>query len=796
MRRTTFSWAVPLLLSVLVSGVCAGVASAAPGVLIGDQSLESLADNVDPGQAEAFPFVAGASGTTASMNLYIDAQNTASTAVVGLYTDASNHPGSLLAQGETSSPAAGGWNSIDLGSAPVVAGDTYWVTVLGEGGALSFRDRSTGQCSSVTSAPGYLTSLPASWSSGPSWPTCSISAYITGEAATPPPPPPAPSNTSPPTISGTAQQGDTLTTSDGSWSNSPTSFAYQWQDCDVAGLNCSKIPGATSSSYTVSAGDLGDTLVSVVAATNAGGSDSQASAPTAVVLAAPSGPPGTGSIWPASSIPSTITEPDPNPVELGLKFQSAVTTTVTGVRFYKGPSNTGTHTGSLWSSTGSLLATVTFTNETASGWQQAVFPTPVAISANTTYVVSYHTAVGAYSADTGYFAAQGVTSGTLQALSTGAAGGNGVYAYGASAFPSQSYDASNYWVDVVTAGSSSGDTTPPSVPQNLTASASGGTQVDLKWTPSTDSSGVVGYDVYRNGVKLGSTAAANYSDPSVSAGTSYTYTVDAYDAAGNVSAQTPGVNVTTPTSGATTIFSDNFSGNSLGAAWTVISRHGEYAQSETECNVPQEVAVANNTLDIATVAQPTVCGDFNLDGSVRHAPSVWPYATGDVQWKSFNFTYGTVSYRAKFPPSDTGTWPAIWLLGSNCQATNVVTADVGYSSCPALETPGYTEIDMTECDTSNWCQLAFAQPTSFPTCGYPVDGNWHTFSLTWTPSGIAVSVDGTATGCGFTKANGYVIPSTPMFLIIQTQTGGVGGTTQDGNLPAHLDVSNVTVTQP
>jgi hypothetical protein len=77
-----------------------------------------------------------------------------------------------------------------------------------------------------------------------------------------------------------------------------------------------------------------------------------------------------------------------------------------------------------------------------------------------------------------------------------------------------------------------------------------------------------------------------------------------------------------------------------------------------------------------------------------------------------------------------------------------------------------------------------------------VDGNWHTFSLTWTPSGIAVSVDGTATGCGFTKANGYVIPSTPMFLIIQTQTGGVGGTTQDGNLPAHLDVSNVTVTQP
>src|SRR5450755_4589034 len=150
MRRTTFSWAVPLLLSVLVSGVCAGAASAAPGVLIGDQSLESLADNVDPGQAEAFPFVAGASGTTASMNLYIDAQNTASTAVVGLYTDASNHPGSLLAQGETSSPAAGGWNSIDLAQRP-----SSRATRIGSPSLARAEP-----CPSVTGAPGNARASP------------------------------------------------------------------------------------------------------------------------------------------------------------------------------------------------------------------------------------------------------------------------------------------------------------------------------------------------------------------------------------------------------------------------------------------------------------------------------------------------------------------------------------------------------------------------------------------------------------------------------------------------------------
>jgi hypothetical protein len=77
-----------------------------------------------------------------------------------------------------------------------------------------------------------------------------------------------------------------------------------------------------------------------------------------------------------------------------------------------------------------------------------------------------------------------------------------------------------------------------------------------------------------------------------------------------------------------------------------------------------------------------------------------------------------------------------------------------------------------------------------------MDNNWHTFALTWTPAAISMSVDGIPTGCSFTQSAGYVIPSTPMFVIIQTQTGGVGGTPNDLNLPADLDVSNVTVTQP
>ena len=105
--------------------------------------------------------------------------------------------------------------------------------------------------------------------------------------------------------------------------------------------------------------------------------------------------------------------------------------------------------GNLWSNTGALLATATFSNETASGWQQVSFSAAVAINANTTYVASYHTTVGHYSADQGFFAAGGITNSPLQALSNGAAGGNGVYAYGSSSFPGNTYNSTNYWVDVV-----------------------------------------------------------------------------------------------------------------------------------------------------------------------------------------------------------------------------------------------------------------------------------------------------------------------------------------------------------
>jgi hypothetical protein len=159
---------------------------------------------------------------------------------------------------------------------------------------------------------------------------------------------------------------------------------------------------------------------------------------------------GTLSIWSNTTTPQILEDADTQPVELGVKFRADVDGMIKGIRFYKSPNNTGTHVGTLWSSTGQQLARATFSNETASGWQQANFATPVTITANATYVVSYHTHVGHYSIDEGYFATTGIDNPPLHALRDGVSGGNGVYTYSPTpSFPISSFASSNYWVDVL-----------------------------------------------------------------------------------------------------------------------------------------------------------------------------------------------------------------------------------------------------------------------------------------------------------------------------------------------------------
>ncbi len=193
--------------------------------------------------------------------------------------------------------------------------------------------------------------------------------------------------------------------------------------------------------------------------------DATASFTTAVAVSQPVA----SSLWSASATPAIVDSGDAQALDVGTQFTSDVNGTITGLRFYKAAGNTGTHTGSLWTAGGQLLATATFTNETASGWQQVNFATPVAITAGTMYVASYHMTAGHYSVSRSYFTST-FTNGPLHAMANG-----GVYRYGTGGFPTSSYQSSNYWVDVVLNSSAPVDTTPPTV--TATTPASGATNV-------------------------------------------------------------------------------------------------------------------------------------------------------------------------------------------------------------------------------------------------------------------------------------------------------------------------------
>lgn len=237
-------------------------------------------------------------------------------------------------------------------------------------------------------------------------------------------------------------------------------------------------------------------------------------APTKATFSVAGGP----TMWADGNVPDTLSQ-EALPVELGMKFRSDVPGYITAVRFYKAPQNTGTHTGNLWTIDGTRLASVTFTDESPSGWQQANFSSPVRIAANTTYVVSYYAPNGGYAASVNFFKTT-VDRGPLHALADGLDGPNSVYIYAAGGgFPKQTFNATNYWVDIV-----------------FSPLRGGPHSVVLTWSAST-TPGVTGYNIYRATLPSGpyeklnasTIAELTYTDSDVISGQTYFYVTTAVD---------------------------------------------------------------------------------------------------------------------------------------------------------------------------------------------------------------------------------------------------------------------------
>ena len=327
--------------------------------LFGSQTVQPTADSNAAGSAQAFQVTNSTPGTANSITVYLSSNDAATTLWAGLYTDNNGQPGNLLASGSIASPQAGAWDTVSITPTSVSAGN-YWVALLGTGSALYFQDAQSGTCNTQTSASDNLSSLPSSWTTGGIWNNayCPVSAYVGGSAGgtttttptgttttptgtttiptgTTTTPAESPVNTALPVLSGTATQGQTLTVSNGSWSNNPTRYSYAWQRCGQG--MCGAVSGATASSYTLQAADVGETIEAIVTATNDGGSAAATTAPSATV--AGNGPATDDAVLFGSQTVGPAVDSNPAGSAQAFAVTSSTGGTADSVKIYVGPSD-------------------------------------------------------------------------------------------------------------------------------------------------------------------------------------------------------------------------------------------------------------------------------------------------------------------------------------------------------------------------------------------------------------------------------------------------------------------------
>jgi hypothetical protein len=229
-----------------------------------------------------------------------------------------------------------------------------------------------------------------------------------------------------------------------------------------------------------------------------------------------------------------------------------------------------------------------------------------------------------------------------------------------------------------------------------------------------------------------------------------------------------GACVRLPPGTSTLAFDDEFNSNAVNSSlWDVLYVHGDRSNNEPECYLPADVSDSGGSLHELLKVEGVTCPIDSTNGGKGTLTST--YASGDIQMRTFNFTYGTIKVRAKFT-GGTGPWPAVWLLGADCQQPTYLTT----STCNWPNT-GSQEIDLAEILDSNLTSVneGVFLNGSKPDCRASttdVSHNWHIYTLIWSSSELLFRIDGVTT-CKFTSA----IPTTPMFVIVDTAVGGAGG---------------------
>jgi N,N-dimethylformamidase beta subunit-like protein/uncharacterized protein DUF4082/Big-like domain-containing protein/K319-like protein/purple acid phosphatase-like protein len=347
------------------------------------------------------------------------------------------------------------------------------------------------------------------------------------------------------------------------------------------------------------------------------------------------------SLWDDSATPAATGFHDTPSISLGVKFRSDTDGLVTGLRFYKSPGDPGTHVGHLYAANGTVLATQAYTGESASGWQHVTLSTPVAITANTTYVAAVYSAAGYYPDDVGYFASHGLDRPPLHALAT-TESANGVYLYDQDALPTETFNGGNYWVDLdFTNGN---DTTAPFVTARTpTAGATNVpalTTVTARFNESMDPSTITPSSfVLRDAQNAAVTATVAYDDdthtatltPSAALAPSAAYTVSisgVTDVAGNplASAATWGFSTAAPPA-------DSGPGGPILVVGSTANPFGRYLGEILSAEGLDEYKVtdiSNVTASVLGNYDVVVLGDMPLTASQATMFSAWVNGGGHL----------------------------------------------------------------------------------------------------------------------------------------------------------------------
>lgn len=414
------------------------------------------------------------------------------------------------------------------------------------------------------------------------------------------------------------------------------------------------------------------------------------------------------SVWTPTATPTLIDSGDPASVELGMKFRSDLPGLVTSVRFYKAAANTGAHTGHLWTSTGTLLGSAVFTNESASGWQQANFPSPIAINANTTYIVSYFAPGGHYSATLGFFNS-GVDSPPLHALANGVDGPNGVFVYGsASGFPNSSANNNNYWVDAVLLANN----TPPVI-SSISVVLNSSNSVRVIWTTDQPASSTVNYGTSPGSLTLTASAGGTSTAHSVvltglNPNTTYYYQVTSTNSGGSTVAPASPASFAMP-------------------ATLMDSALPDFAAGTGTCS-PVTLGTGG-----AVIITPAVSAEFTS----ATLPSGW---VSNVWSAPGGFTLdGTAITVDGAIVASGGAYTSGISLEFTATFSGQPFQNVGLAANPAFDAPWI--IFSTGGSGNN----LYARINGLPDVLIP--GNWlgapHLFRIDWTPTSVTFSVDGT-----------------------------------------------------